>query len=65
MRMFTKILGMTSEEVSSLTSRAARDIRSGKMHTYMAMYVVAHVMSTVLTCDSDFLWAQKPLDATR
>ncbi|KAL1584432.1 hypothetical protein WHR41_06362 [Cladosporium halotolerans] len=49
MRMFTKVLGWSREEVMELLEQVSLDMRSGKMHAYLPI---------------DFLWAQKPLDAT-
>jgi hypothetical protein len=37
MRMFTKILGWTHEEVVELIEKVEVDLRSGKMHAYLPM----------------------------
>nr|POE78488.1 secondary metabolism regulator lae1 [Quercus suber] len=47
LRMFTKLLGMTTQEVLDLVRGVEEDLLRGKTHTYMHVY---------------FLWAQKPVD---
>jgi hypothetical protein len=37
MRMFTKILGWTHEEVVELIEKVDVDLHSGKMHAYLPM----------------------------
>nr|POE56557.1 protein hob3 [Quercus suber] len=46
-RMFTKFLGMTTQEVSDLVRGVEEDVLRGKTHAYMNVF---------------FLWAQKPMD---
>ncbi len=37
MRMFTKVLGWSREEVLELLEQVSLDMRSGKMHAYLPM----------------------------
>ncbi|KAK4543141.1 hypothetical protein LTR36_005919 [Oleoguttula mirabilis] len=48
LRLFTKVLGWSMEEVQKLVKEVERDIAARRMHSYIPI---------------DFLWAQKPYDA--
>lgn len=39
MRMFTKVLGWSREEVTDLIEKVDTDLHSGKMHAYLPMWV--------------------------
>jgi hypothetical protein len=67
MRMFTKILGWSREEVVELIEKVDVDLHSGKMHAYLPMYVCPGiVLSPTVDANhfcSDFLWARKPIES--